>query len=552
MTLATLEAVLIGSQPLTADRLARLGQLSALEDGLLDHDDGDRMRSVLRVDLRPELPDDVLAALTAAASPDEINLPAGEIPWTSPALMFTDQWTNEGRVDGGRLFHHAGGSHGALPLPLMVQRTTSAMGGHDGAVSGGRIDSIDLSTAGPIPAAGVFADTPEGRAAAWDYAQGYLSGVSVDLRITGYELDYITEVDDDGEEWIVDADFRATEWEIMGATGTPFPAFADARLEVAAGNDTAPADDEPGSPAMAAAVHPWTTSTTAGSSLTVSTTLGGLFTDRRPALVAGAQHHPPADWFRDPNLTEPTPPTLVGDWYYGHAALWTDENGGPSCHIGYSDQCVCPPHSARGYARFLVGEVEASDGTRHPVGSITLRGGHAPTAPGVTEADARAHYDDTDSAVAYVTCGEDEHGLWFSGCVRPGLSDDDRFVLAASSLSGDWREYPARSGNLELVRLSAVNTPGFPVLRASGEPLDRPTLTVEDGRVVALAASGAGRLARLKAEQLAADEPVTRGDLEVMQAEIEELDARIERLEAMTDGMEPEARARLLARLSAP
>jgi hypothetical protein len=146
--------------PIPARLLARLGQLSALDDGVLDHD-GDLMRSVLRIDLRPQLDPDVLAALTAAASPDDIDPPAGEIPWTSPAVMFTDTWTDEGRVGGGRYFAHAGASHGTLPLPLMVQRVTSAMGGHDGAISGGRIDSIDLSSAGPIPATGVFADTDE-------------------------------------------------------------------------------------------------------------------------------------------------------------------------------------------------------------------------------------------------------------------------------------------------------------------------------------------------------------------------------------------------------
>lgn len=513
---------------LSPARLHRLGQLTALDEGHLE--DG-TMRTVLRVDLRPELAPDVLAALTAAADPAEVDLPPGEIAWTSPAVMFTDTWTDEGRIGGGRMFEHAGGSVGTLPLPLMYQRTTSAMGGHDGAVSAGRLDTIDLSTAGAIPATGVFGDTDEGRQAAWDYAQGYVSGVSVDLRITDYELDFIEETDEDGETWIVDADFRATGWIVVGATGTPFPAFADARLEVAVDgpaeedDDTedpeGPVEDEDETEPIAAA-----------------------------AIAAGAAHHPPAGWFADPGLTELTPFTVDGDRVYGHLAPWEDPaTGGAACHIGYSDVCVCAPRSASGYARFLVGEVEAADGTRVPVGAITLRGGHAGL--NASPADAAAHYDNTDAAVAYVACGEDDHGIWIAGCVRPGISDDDRFALRASSLSGDWREWPARTGTLELLRVCCVNTPGFGVLRADGraEPTPGPVATVEQGRVVAVAASGARRLAALKARALHAEAPATAGDLAALNARLAGLEDDVRRALAVTGPLDGLARERLLERL---
>jgi len=83
---------------------------------------------------------------------------------------------------------------------------------------------------------------------------------------------------------------------------------------------------------------------------------------------------------------------------------------------------------------------------------------------------ALAHYDSTSSAVADVTCGEDEHGIWVAGWVRPGTSDEMVTALRASAVSGDWRSV---DGNLELIAVLAVNVPGFGIPRvriaAAGE-----------------------------------------------------------------------------------
>jgi hypothetical protein len=85
---------------------------------------------------------------------------------------------------------------------------------------------------------------------------------------------------------------------------------------------------------------------------------------------------------------------------------------------------------------------------------------------------ARAHYDNTGTAMADVVSGEDEFGIWYSGALLPDVDELAVRRLRGSVLSGDWRD---RGGNLELIACLAVNTPGYairrPVVRvASGWP----------------------------------------------------------------------------------
>ncbi|HEY5987019.1 MAG TPA: hypothetical protein VIV12_11685, partial [Streptosporangiaceae bacterium] len=174
---------------------------------------------------------------------------------------------------------------------------------------------------------------------------------------------------------------------------------------------------------------------------------------------------PPAAWFADPKLSLPTPITVTDDGrIYGHAAQWG------SCHIGQDDVCVQPPHEdAHPYYR--TGEVACADGTRVAVGQITVGTGHAPLHLGASP--AAEHYDNTGAAVADVAVGNDQHGIWVAGSVRPGADPLRVYELqAAGQVSGDWRRI---GGQLRLVGLLAVNVPGFPVPKmrarvASGEP----------------------------------------------------------------------------------
>jgi len=157
---------------------------------------------------------------------------------------------------------------------------------------------------------------------------------------------------------------------------------------------------------------------------------------------------------------------------FGHIAEWK------ACHIGYDGVCVAPPMSETNYAYYASKSVLLDDGTVARTGVISLGGGHAKDRLAVSS--VTAHYDSTSTAVADVAVGEDEHGIWCAGWVRPGAKDEDVYALRASDVSGDWREI---GGNLELVAALAVNVGGFPTV----------SVGVENGMQVSLVAAGALR-----------------------------------------------------------
>ena len=167
---------------------------------------------------------------------------------------------------------------------------------------------------------------------------------------------------------------------------------------------------------------------------------------------------PPREWFNDPQFTELTPLTITDDGHiFGHGAEWG------SCHTSFPGVCVTPP-SEGDHVYYRVGEVVTADGSRVPVGTITLGTGHAPTR-GVTASQAAEHYDNTGTVVAVVASGEDEHGIWVSGAIRNGTPEARvRELRESGALSGDWRRI---GGKMRLVAFLAVNHPGFPVPRLS-------------------------------------------------------------------------------------
>lgn len=181
--------------------------------------------------------------------------------------------------------------------------------------------------------------------------------------------------------------------------------------------------------------------------------------------ASGELWRPPAAWFSDPGLSLPTPITVTDEGrIYGHAAQWG------SCHIGQEGVCVQPPHEDE-HPYYRTGEVVCADGSRVAVGQITVGTGHAPLHYGASP--AAEHYDNTGAAVADVAVGNDAHGIWVAGAVRPGVDPLKVYELqAAGQVSGDWRRI---GGQLRLVGLLAVNVPGFPVPKmrarvASGQP----------------------------------------------------------------------------------
>lgn len=165
---------------------------------------------------------------------------------------------------------------------------------------------------------------------------------------------------------------------------------------------------------------------------------------------------PPAEWFADPELDGPTPITITDDGrVFGHL--------GPDglCHTGFGNRCETIPHSPSDYAYFRTGELVTADGGRVSVGQITAGGGHADLSLGWVA--AKAQYDDVGTAVADVAAGEDRHGVWLAGALRPNITPEQIRIVMGSRPSGDWR--PIR-GHRELIGAHAVNVPGFPVARA--------------------------------------------------------------------------------------
>lgn len=188
-------------------------------------------RAALRLRRSAKKPPDLHeTALVAAAEPG--------VRWRA-LLVPEGVWTSDGRmIDVGATDWRE------LPLALMVQTETDI--GHDGAKIAGRIDNIyrDEATA-TVWGEGEFDSGIEGTEAARLVKDQTLRGVSVDLADMEIELEFVgpdgetvpidpdTGEPTDPQAEIVDIKMRATKAVIMGATVTPFPAFAEARIELA-------------------------------------------------------------------------------------------------------------------------------------------------------------------------------------------------------------------------------------------------------------------------------------------------------------------------------
>lgn len=325
-----------------------------------------------------------------------------------------------------------------LPLPLKAMFVDDE--GHKGSVVVGRIDKV-FRDGGLIKAEGVFDISEEADRAVGMVERKMWRGVSVDLDAMEASIGE----SEDGQEQIDVAAGR-----ISSATMCAIPAFAEAFVRMGSWADAA---DEP---------------LPTGNKVEIPDA---------PAfsLVAAAPKKISADFFRNPMLEEPTPMTLGEDGHiYGHLGEWS------TCHIGYDGVCTTVPPSVTDYAFFLTGQV-FTDAGPVAVGQITVGTGHAKD--GLSIRATMAHYDNTGSAVADITVGEDAHGVWFSGRIRPWATEKQVHEMFAAALSGDWREVYSRGRHsMELVAALAVNVQGFPVPRTS--------FAVENGRQLSLVAAG--------------------------------------------------------------
>lgn len=194
------------------------------------------------------------------------------------------------------------------------------------------------------------------------------------------------------------------------------------------------------------------------------------------ALVAA-----PLAWFEDPQLDAATPLTVDDDGHvFGHVAAW----GTP--HVSFPGRTIIPPRSRSDYAYFNAGELATDEGDRVGVGQITLNTGHADL--DLDAAAAKAHYDNTGTAVADVHAGEDAHGIWIAGAIRDNLTPGRLRELMAAKLSGDWRTI---KGALEMIGSLCVNVPGFPIPRAQARVASAAlTAAAAPEHMLALVASG--------------------------------------------------------------
>lgn len=351
------------------------------------------------------------------------------------------------------------GATGWRPVPLTMMCMVETAPGHMGARVAAVLESITRE-GNQIIGEGRFDTGEDGLNAARLVANGVLTGISVDPGDVTVETE-VEETDEDGwpTKWLD----HYTSMTLLGATICPFQAIGSAHIEyvsavTASGAErgtmrpfvfgslewVAPeADDVALSEAEAALVAETGVDEMAAAALTAG--IGLVFAD---------------EWFENPSLDYPTALHVDEDGRIrGHLAIWGE------CHIGFSGTCMLAPRSRTGYAGFLLGAINTEKGQR-PVGSLTLGTVHAGQALGY--AAALQHYEDTGLVAAWVNVGEDKHGIWVAGAMKPGLSDVTVTEFTTSKLSGDWREI---RGNLELTAALGVNTPGYPVARiVNGRP----------------------------------------------------------------------------------
>jgi hypothetical protein len=424
-------------------------------------------------------------ALAVAPAPASDPVAAEQGQPFNAILAFADVPTDDGRM----LSPNVGWRE--LPLSFMWM-FSSGSGGHDDSRPVGKITEIVFSD-NTWHANGYMDTSMDALEASRQIVEEIQTGVSVDLAIREYEMTFKwpeEKVNEDGSETIVvntqEEIMYVTAGDIAGATGCATPAFAGAKISLAAdgsmtltysipvkfnlgshfavddeGPDdstdvTVTVDGEDADPDLTEAIDTAVDAVVPDGmqvdkiAVTISTV------EAVTASAAGmVPEVPPAAWFEMPEADGPTALTIDSDGQvYGHAALWD------SCHTGFPNQCVTAPKSQTGYAYFHLGQVETDEGMID-CGQITLGDGHAPGSYNRTA--AVEHYDRTGIAVADLVASDGEYGIWVCGALRPDVPAAKIRELRAAKVSGDWR---AVHGKLELVGLLAVNVPGFPVPRA--------------------------------------------------------------------------------------
>lgn len=357
----------------------------------------------------------------------------------------------------------------ALPRPLQVQPETSD--GHDGSLTAGSIETIELIPIGEFArreefglgevsdgATVIFATgTLDGSPAAEEAARMIANGAGVSLDITHDRLavldpetfEEIAEDAVDMERLLANEYVMGIGGKIAAATVLSIGAFEEASVRIVDGE-----------------------------ALVASALALKLCPGPRVLVAAGGLEKPPRSVFEDPKLDRLTALTIRGRRVFGHLADWD------GCHTGFSNVCIPPFDTQTDFAYFHVGEIETAEGDFLPVGKLMFSMkedvGHADARPGVLDAAAASrYYDKACNVGAYVRAGRDRHGIWLAGWLRDGLNDLEVQHLRTHPPSGDWRPIPGKGS--ELVAAFAVAIPGFPIQRALVASAGADELTIITG-----------------------------------------------------------------------
>lgn len=429
---------------------------------------------------------------------------------TAPAGALAERWTsgqhgivlNEDTGDG-RNFTECSWSWrdpSASLLPLMLQTTTDFS--HYGAVLAGWMDTLALLDGGGVSAGGWFYDSDAGRQFRDMLVASQRFGVSVDPGEVEWE-DVCTEMDPDGF-YCVDGYTNFLAYQIIGLTGTPFPAFANAWIELEAGSSADATGDAADGSADGEASGDAPADAEAARAPAPVAAGGAVVRVDASRFVYPEPRDDDARYVDQGDGRLAIPLTITDDGHvFAHAAAWG------TCHIGYRDECVEPPPSPSGYAQFHLGAAPDAGGL--PTGVLVVNCDHA--ARNALASQARDHYAHVGLQWADVRAVDGVHGIWVTGQLRDTVTPELRRVLQASCLSGDWRGFGTE---LDAVAFQSVSVPGFPVRRqalqaAGGIMLPEPTLRQRrngEGRILELAGAGLVRPGTQRTEALTASATV--------------------------------------------
>jgi len=411
---------------------------------------------------------------------NEAIRPKHTLATEAPAAENEVEWYGILTVEGepssdGRMWQLGAWSVRELPHPLSWQLQSAE--GHMNSVIVGRIDNVWRTDDGKIWGSGVIgSDTEYGAKLIDQLDRGYIRGISVDGAGNPEDVQLV----ENNDPAYAGAHMVVAKSELMGATIVGYPAFRGAWIQLKRSASMNLPQGEP------------------------------------LALVAGGGIPvlPPADWFEKPADVDLSKMTVTPEGrVFGYVAQWD------RCHIGMTSKCVKPPKDPSAYDWFMSGQTLCVDGSIVNSGPIVIGGDHADVLLSLQA--AQKNYDNTCHAIADVTLGVDDVGIWAAGAVVPGAQPADIRRLRGGAISGDWRK---DNGKWKLVAILTVNTAGSQVVR-----LDKAQ------RPISIVAAGAIEPCD---ECMEADEPneltMIRQDLEVLKTA-----ERSRRISAVDADMEP-------------